>query len=107
MNKILLGIRKSDGKAEVYKELDINKIGSNTILGSLTEILRQEEDWNKIISIVLWFPQSTKEFRKINNGPKIISIPEYVIPLLIEDILEIKQDGRFNIEILMIEVLNE
>lgn len=61
--------------------------------GSLIGNLLKDHKFSEIDDVELVFPQSTLHWRQQNRGPKIYLIPEYTVPLLIEDVLKLLELG--------------
>lgn len=63
---------------------------TGTLLGT---IFQQNPESTYPEEVVLIFPQTTLGWRRKNGGPDQLIVNEFVIPLLIEDILHLKEHG--------------
>jgi hypothetical protein len=66
----------------------LESCGTRTLVGT---IFSQVGHWPT--KVVLVFPQTSLGWRQHNGGPKHYVMPEYTIPLLIEDVLSLVQRG--------------
>ena len=63
--------------------------GAGTLLGTTATV----SELRDLTEVELFFPQTTTAWRKENGGPDTYIMPEFSIPLLIEDILKLQEMG--------------
>jgi hypothetical protein len=77
---------------QIYlSNLELDTIGSYSLQGQIGE--RVNFQFNKIGKLELVFYQTSTNWRKDNNNPDFWLLPEYVIPCLLESILDIQKLG--------------
>lgn len=77
----------------------LQNMGADSLEGLITKEIGKY-DYEIPSKVLLVFPQKSLRWKKENNGPDILMVPEHTIPTLLESVMSLVENG-WNIHISM------